>query len=130
MLLKVKVDKKQNGVFMVSLDGQANTDTYLLFEEKLKPLLVPSTKALILDMAKLNYISSAGLGVIFRAQKAIESNNGSFIMSNLPPQIKKVFEIMKALASMSVFKDMTEVDTYLDDMQKKELEKQKDSPEA
>ena len=130
MVLKVNIDNKQNGVFLVSLDGQADTDTYLLFEEKIKPLLVPLTKVLILDMSKLSYISSAGLGVIFRAQEVIESNKGSFIMSNLQPQIKKVFEVMKALPNMSVFQDMAEVDAYLDDMQKKELNKQKDSPKA
>jgi len=130
MLLKVNIDKKQDGVFLVSLDGQANTDTYLLFEEKIKPLLVPSTKVLILDMSKLSYISSSGLGVIFKAQEAIESNKGSFIMSNLQPQIKKVFEVMKALPNMAVFKDIAEVDAYLDDMQKKELKKQKDSPKT
>lgn len=130
MVLKVNIDNKQNGVFLVSLDGQADTDTYLLFEEKIKPLLVPLTKVLILDMSKLSYISSAGLGVIFRAQEVIESNKGSFIMSNLQPRIKKVFEVMKALPNMSVFQDMAEVDAYLDDMQKKELNKQKDSPKA
>lgn len=124
MPLKVTVSEREKSIQVITIEGSLDSDTYLSFEEKVKPLLVTSTKALVLDMANLDYISSAGLAVIFQAKRNIESNQGSFIMTNLKPQIRKVFEIVKALPVDSIFENMEEVDKYLDEMQKKEVEKQ------
>ena len=38
---------------------------------------------------------------------------------NLQPQIRKVFDIVSALPTMQVFKNIEELDEYLDVMQKK-----------
>ena len=64
-------------------------------------------------------LSSAGLRVIFKAKKLMDANGGKFLMVNLQPQIKKVFEIIKALDGMNVFKDQAEMDEYLAAMQDK-----------
>jgi anti-anti-sigma factor len=75
-------------------------------------------------MTRLVYISSAGVRVIFKVRRSLEERKGTFLMSNVQPQIEKVFAIVNALPRESIFKDMNEVDAYLDVMQKKELEKQ------
>ena len=80
----------------------------------------------ILDLADLDYISSAGLRVIFRIQKAVKSAGGQVLVVNLKPQVKKVFEIVDALPTMAVFKSYDEMDEYLDVMQRREIEKQSD----
>ena len=127
MTLKVDIRKRQGDTCLVKLEGRLDTDTYIDCQEKIKPLLTPSTKVLMIDMGALSYISSAGLSAIFNAKKAIEANNGKFIMVNLQPQIKKVFEIVKALPTESIFENMEEADNYLDAMQRKEIEKDETS---
>jgi anti-anti-sigma factor len=82
------------------------------------------------DMTKLNYISSMGLQVLFKARKAIEAHKGSVIMANLQPQITKVFEIVKALPPETIFQSIEEADDYFDLMQRREIEKKNDSPEG
>jgi len=130
MALKVNVEKRKEDIYVVKANGHIDTDTYLQFEEKIKPLLNASTKALILDMTDVSYISSAGLTVIFNAKKVIEENKGNFIVTNLQPQIKKVFDIVRALPKESVFVSMEEVDSYLDNIQQSEIEKIENPPEA
>ena len=49
----------------------------------------------------------------------MDANGGRLFMVNLQPQIKKVFEIIKALDGMNVFKDQAEMDDYLAVMQEK-----------
>ena len=44
-------------------------------------------------------------------------------MPSMQPQIQKVFEIVKALPNLKMFKDWEEMDEYLDAVQ--ELEKSK-----
>jgi len=43
-------------------------------------------------------------------------------MTHLKPQIRKIFDILKALPVESVFESMQEVDNYLDAMQKEKTE--------
>lgn len=129
MSLTVTVEKRSDASFVISPDGRIDGDTYIHFEEEIKPYLVATTAVLILDMNKVSYISSAGLGVIFNVRKTMEANKGSFILTNLQPQIRKVFEIVKALPDIPIFRSIDEVDQYLDVIQKKEMEKQDNPPE-
>jgi len=124
MSLKIEVKEQRKGVYVVSPIGRLDTETYIEFGEKIKQYLGEETKILIFDLEKLNYISSIGLGVVFQAKKTIETRKGVFILTNFQPQIKKIFEVVKALPDNPVFENMEEVDKYLDLIQKTELEKQ------
>lgn len=64
---------------------------------------------------------SAGLRVIFKTRKLMDGRSGRFLLLNLQPQVRKVFEIIKALDGMNVFKDQEEMDDYLTAMQNKVL---------
>jgi len=123
MSLKVLVDKRQEGEFVVSLSGLLDSQTYAELGEKLKPNLVSSTKLLMLNMAEVSYISSMGISTILHAKKFIEHGGNHFIMINLQPQIKLAFDIINALADMHVFQNIEEADTYLAAMERKEIEK-------
>ncbi len=74
-------------------------------------------------MEAVTYISSMGLNVMLKAKKYVEKNGGIFIITNLQPQVKKVFEIVAALPSLKVFASMEEADNYLAEIQRKEIER-------
>jgi len=44
------------------------------------------------------------------------------LLINAQPQIKKVFEIINALPSLAIFKDVEELDNYLTSMQQSVIE--------
>ena len=125
MNLTVNVDKKGEGAFAVSCSGSIDSITYRELEKTLSPLLSVSTKVIILNMEGVNYISSMGISTVLKVKKAVEEAKGSFIMTNLQPQIKVVFEIIKALPNMRIFESMEEADDYLSQIQRKEIEKRK-----
>ena len=127
MSLHVLVSSRKTGVYAVKPQGRLDSDTYPILEEKIDSLLASATRVLILDMSDLDYISSAGVRVVFKAKKSLSASGGQLMLANLKPQIRKVFEIINALPSMSIFKNIEEADAYLDAMQRKEIEKQKES---
>ncbi|MCK9554880.1 STAS domain-containing protein [bacterium] len=129
MALNILIEEQKQGVYVVKLAGELDSNTYMMFQDKLRPFLVESTEVIIFDMAGLNYISSMGLAEIFKIRKKVEAYKGSIVISNLQPQIKKVFEIVKALPSEKVFESREEVDNYLNAMQRKEIKKQKEETE-
>ena len=129
MAFSVKIENREAGTCLMALEGRLDANTYLSLEEKIDSLSSSKMKALILDLGKLSYISSAGVRVILKARKMMAASSGKFVMTNLQPQIRKVFEIVNALPNTPIFESIEEADRYLDIMQKGEIEKQKHSPD-
>jgi len=113
MKIKVEPYNENTGFLRIVPYGSIDFTTYQEFDEKIKPLIVPPLKGLIIDLANVDYISSSGLGSLLSAKKAILKINGQLIFCNLKPQIKKLFEILKALPAENVFENIEEADRYL-----------------
>ena len=75
----------------ISLVGRLDTTTAPQLEGELKTSLNDVTD-LVLDFAKLEYISSAGLRVLLSAQKVM-NKQGKMVIKNANDEIKSVFEI-------------------------------------
>ncbi len=120
--IHVKVEKRTDRgyAFTVTPYGPIDSDTYLDFDDKTKSLLIASTKAIVLDLANCDYISSAGLGVLFTMKKVMKQNGGELLFLNLKPQIVRLFEIVNALPKETMFKDAEEADAYLYKMMNRE----------
>ena len=108
-----------NSVARLSLSGALNTDTAPDFEERLQSVIQDGYQLTVLDMKDLDYISSAGLRVIFKGAKQTKAAGNRLAAANRKPHIDKVFEILKALPDMAVFANDQELDDYLDSMQAK-----------
>ncbi len=78
-------------VLTVELEGRLDTTSAPQLEETLKESL-PEVKELVLDFAKLEYISSAGLRVLLAAQKTM-SKQGSMKLIHVSDLVKEIFEV-------------------------------------
>ena len=114
----ISIDE-ENSVARVALVGALNTDTAPTFELRLDEVVAQNHQLTVLDMKDLDYISSAGLRVIFKAAKTVRAAGNTMAAANRKPHIDKVFEILKALPNMAVFANDQEMDDYLDAMQQK-----------
>lgn len=121
MSLSIDVAAAGNGYQRVALAGRLDTHTYAELDERLAPLLDSPIRSLVLDLAGLDYISSAGVRSIFKARKALAGRGGKVVVVNPQPQIQKVFDVVKAVPLNEIFSSVAEADAYLDAMQKKVL---------
>lgn len=101
------------GSVTVKLTGSLDTATAPDLERQLAPVLGGAVKDVVFDLAQLKFISSAGLRVFTSTRKVLKDRGGQASFINLQPQIQEVFEIMKSLPGVSIFKDMAELDRYL-----------------
>ena len=97
----------------VSLTGSLDTATAPELERQLAPVLTGSATDLVFDLAQLKFISSAGLRVFGVARKQLKERGGQASFVNMQPQIQEVFEIMRSLPGVAVFKNVAELDSYL-----------------
>jgi len=86
-------------------------------ENKLETVLDSVSKELMFNMKELVYVSSAGLKVIAKGCRIMKEKGGNILVISMQPQIQRVFDIVKELPNLKMFKDQEEVDAYLDAMQ-------------
>ena len=120
--LSIQIDPPQDTRQRVLLSGRLDTHTYQELDEALSPLLATSIVTLVLDLTGLEYISSAGIRSIFRARKALAQRNGKVLVTHPQPQIRKVFDMVKAVPLGEIFTSTQELDAYLEAMQRKVVE--------
>ncbi len=63
------------------------------FESSLRHAIKDSDRAMVLDLAAISYISSAGLRAILITAKALSRRNAKFALSSPTEPIREVFEI-------------------------------------
>lgn len=86
------IDKKQSGDNLTfGLEGRLDTTTAPQLEGELKRSL-DGIKELVLDIEKLEYISSAGLRVLLSAQKVM-NKQGEMKITGANEAIMEIFEV-------------------------------------
>jgi len=121
MSLQVDVREENNHARLV-VAGRLDGSTAPRLDGVVATLLKKPISMLMFDFSDLEYISSAGLRVIFKAQKVLKTRHGSCALVNMQPQIRRVFEIVNALPDLTVFASYEEMDEYLSAMQRQVLE--------
>ena len=88
----MNINKIEKGTeLIIELEGRLDTTTSPELEKELKQSLSGVT-SLILDMDKLDYISSAGLRVLLSAQKEM-NKKGSMLVKNVNENIMEIFDV-------------------------------------
>lgn len=83
--------KKNAEEYTFLLEGRLDTITSPDLESKINEVVSDADK-LILDLSKLEYISSAGLRVLLGAAQAMDGK-GDMVVCNLTQSVKEVFEL-------------------------------------
>ncbi len=88
----LNINRESNGTDLtIILEGRLDTNTSPELDTELKSVLA-DVKTLTFDMAKLVYISSAGLRVLLSAQKVM-NKQGSMTIKNVAPDVMEIFEV-------------------------------------
>jgi len=96
------INKTQDGKNLtIALEGRLDTMTAPELEAELNSSL-ENAETLTIDMAKLDYISSAGLRVLLSAHKAMSSKGGM--------KVKNVNEIVREVLEVTGFADILTIE--------------------
>ncbi|MBP3232846.1 MAG: STAS domain-containing protein [Eubacterium sp.] len=88
----LNINKEQNATSLtIIMEGRLDTNTAPDFEKELKNSLDEVTE-LILDLEKLDYISSSGLRVLLSAQK-IMNKQGNMKLIHVGRSVMEIFEL-------------------------------------
>lgn len=88
------VSIERDGTSMtVSVEGRIDGHTVIGFEQDLDTHLDDDVTRLILDMAAVDYISSAGLRVILVLTRQLDKRGGKLVLCGLDENVREIFRI-------------------------------------
>lgn len=97
-------ERDVNGVTVVDIDGRIVLgEESNSFREKIKSLLAAGKKKIILNLANVSYIDSAGLGTLVATFHSARTQGATLKMAHLGAKFKEVLQVTKL---------MTVFDTY------------------
>jgi anti-sigma B factor antagonist len=100
---------KQNEILILSIDGNIDSKTAPELQQKIVEATNDSNK-IIIDMSKVEFVSSAGLRVLLMVYRQIKTNDGIVVLVGVSEEIK---EVMAMTGFMNFFKIYENTDTSL-----------------
>ncbi|KOY87410.1 anti-sigma F factor antagonist [bacterium 336/3] len=86
--------EKEQGVHIIHIEGDLDASSSILLDTAMYEAISTLEKHILINCAKLNYISSAGLGVFMSHLSDLEEKNIFFGLYGMSEKVKNVFEIL------------------------------------
>ncbi len=93
----------ENKIKIVDMEGDLDTGTSPEAQKTLSDILAQGVAKLVLDMEKINYISSAGLRVLLITAKQCGAAGGELRICGLNAMAREVFDISGFSSILNVF---------------------------
>ena len=101
---QITTQKLQNGVMFITVSGFLDAHTFEEMERTINDLFERNVYRLVVDLSRLDYISSAGAGVFIGAIGTAQENDGNIILMRPSPNVKEVFDLL-GLSQIFTFAD-------------------------
>lgn len=109
-------DASGRSVRVLNLKGQLDAHTFPALQRELEDLVSNDHSRVVLDCAGLEYISSAGLGVLKKMTREFRGKKGDIRLAQLPPKIDNVVSLLGFSQVLRTFKGLDEaVQSYKGD---------------
>ncbi len=108
--IKLKIDEK-NEISVLNVSGYLDAHTASKFESKIQEIIKSEKYKIILNFAELEYISSAGLGVIMGNIEDIRNHDGDIKLTGMSDKIYRVFDLVGFPSLYEIFKTQEEAES-------------------
>ncbi len=102
------VTREQGGATVVEIIGRLDTNTSSDAQTAINELLAKGTQKLLIDFAKLDYLSTVGLRVLLATARRMKGSGGELRLCSLNETVQEVFDISGFSNLLCVFKSSDE----------------------
>jgi stage II sporulation protein AA (anti-sigma F factor antagonist) len=94
--------EKLGNISGICVRGQITSGNASVIESEMMSHIEKKNYDIILDLAELSYISSAGLRVVLLLAKKVKQHGGNLVLCRLQPKVREVFAVSGFLAILKV----------------------------
>ncbi len=95
----------KSGVKIVDIEGEIDVYTSMELKKELIGFIEGGNKKIIINLDKVNYMDSSGLGILVAVLKRLKQEDGYMKLCNMNVGIKKIFEITKLTKFFEIYED-------------------------
>ena len=100
-------DEMQGEIAIISLEGKVmGGPDATMFHGKLHELVNGNKKKIVINLAKVEWMSSVGLGMLISALTTMKNNEGELKLANVTDSIKSLLTITRLVTIFSTFDSM------------------------
>jgi anti-sigma B factor antagonist len=103
--IKVDVRASKGDTYTVDLNGEIDVYTSPKVKDAIGELIDKGHYNLVINLEKVRYIDSTGLGVLIGGLKRVREHGGTVNLVCTNPQIKKIFDITGLVKIFGIFDD-------------------------
>jgi len=85
--------EEQAGITIVVAEGRLDFAAAQSFQGHVESAIASASKGVVIDVAPLEYVSSAGLRAFLVGSKAAKAKGIGFAVCNLRPEVQEVFDL-------------------------------------
>ncbi|MEW6711626.1 MAG: STAS domain-containing protein [Candidatus Riflebacteria bacterium] len=108
MSLSIQSHQHENDTSVIEIHGEVTFENSDQFKEEIDQLIEKNQVRLIVDLSDLQYMSSAGMGVLVHGLKNTRAKGGDLRLVNLGPKMRRVFLITQFTHQFMVFNNNDE----------------------
>lgn len=86
--------ERKNEIVIVRISGSLDAETAPGFASRLKTEIDKGAKKIICVMPDLDYIASAGMGVLISTNEELNRKGGKMVMASMNGKVKKIFKLL------------------------------------
>jgi anti-anti-sigma factor len=95
-------EERRSGVLVIVPRGRLDSSASAQLEKALLAPVAAGEKRLVIDMAGVEYISSAGLRAFLLLARKTKETSGQLVLAGMSPGVKQVFDLAGFTALFSV----------------------------
>jgi anti-anti-sigma factor len=99
---------KRGDIVVAAVGGKLDVATAPQLEARLGEVLDDGSTKLVLDLARLEYLSSAGIRVFLVTMKKLKEAGGQVHFAALTPEVRRVFDITGSSFRVPLFATVDE----------------------
>jgi len=102
-------EHEELGIVVLALKGELlGGDDYREFKDLLKQYISEGKTKFVIDLAKVTYINSSGIGMLVAGMTTVAKAEGNFKLANIENNIHNVFAITNLITIFEVFESVEE----------------------
>ncbi|BCW99454.1 MAG: STAS domain-containing protein [Armatimonadota bacterium] len=108
MELGIHTEKRGDNIAVVSLSGEVDVYSSPRVRSAMLEQLDGGSKYLVMDLSKVDYLDSSGLGILVAGLKRSRENGGEVFLVNPKPRIQHVLEVTGLHNVFTILKSVDE----------------------
>ncbi|ACF14124.1 anti-sigma-factor antagonist [Chloroherpeton thalassium ATCC 35110] len=100
-------EHEESGIVVLKLKGDLlGGDDYQTFKDTLKKYISEGKKDFVIDLRKVTYINSSGIGMLVSGMTTVTNAEGTFKLANVEQNIHNVFTITNLISIFDVYETL------------------------